>query len=186
LSLHKWLAVLACSISLCVAQTDTNKPSEPESIGVFFYLEPATQALKELPKEEYKRHRGAGWATVTDSVKVSGPVSTFHITGNDKATFVFKATGEAAQKAQLHPFTVKDGWREYEIGKWKRRDFLPSLGLPLTLAQFGSSSYKVTTQAPLEPGEYALTMGPSVYTFSVSAPASSPSSASNPANAPAK
>ena len=182
MSLHKWLAVLACSISLCVAQTDTNKPSEPEAIGVFFYLEPATQALKELPREEYQRHRGAGWSTVTDSVKVSGPASTFHITNNDKATFVFKATGEAAQKAQLHPFTVKDGWRDYEIGKWKRRDFLPNRGLPLTLAQFGSSSYKVTTQTQLEPGEYALTMGPSVYTFSVSAPAS----ASNPANAPAK
>jgi hypothetical protein len=184
--MQKWLVVLACLLGVCAAQTEANKPSEPESIGVFFYLEPATQALKELPKEEYKKHRGAGWATVTDSVKVSGPVSTFHITSNDKATFVFKATGETAQKAELYRFTVKDGWREYEIGKWKRRDFLPNAGLPLTLAQFGSSSYKVTPQAPLEPGEYALTMGPSVYTFSVSAPASSTSSASNAANAPSK
>ncbi|HET9365856.1 MAG TPA: hypothetical protein VFP71_12675 [Candidatus Angelobacter sp.] len=180
--LKKWLIVFICSLAVCAAQTDTSKPSEPESIGVFFYLEPGTQALKELPKEEFKRHRGTGWASVTDSVKVSGPASAFHITSNDKTTFVFKATGELAQKAELYRFTVKGDGREYEIGKWKRRDFIPNTGLPLTLAQFGSSSYKVTTQAALEPGEYALTMGSSVYTFSVSAP----SSASNAANQPAK
>lgn len=162
--------LVACALSMGMAQTDS-RPAEPESIGVFFYLEPATQTLQELPKEDHSKHRGTGWATVTDNVKVSGASSPFHIAGKDKATFVFKATGETAQRARLYRFTVKESRREYEIGKWKRRDFQANEGIPLTLAQFGSASYKVTTESPLDPGEYALTLGYAIYSFGVSAPA---------------
>lgn len=169
MSLQKLLFVFACTLSICIAQ-EANKPAEPETIGVFFYQDPATQALKELPKEDFKKHRGTGWASVTDSVKVAGTASSFHITSNDKLTFVIRTSQDSAERAKLFQFTVKDGGREYQLGKWHRRDFEGNHGLPLTIAQFGNSSFKLLTQSSLEPGEYALAIGSGVYTFAVSAP----------------
>ena len=169
MSLQKLLLVLACTLSICAAQTEASKPAEPEAIGVFFYLDPATQTLKELPKEDYKKHRGTGWSSVTDNVKVAGAGSSFHITSNDKLTFVIRTSQDMAQKAKLFQFTVKDGGREYQLGKWHRRDFEGNHGLPVSVAQFGNASFKLITQS-LEPGEYALATGFGVYTFAVSAP----------------
>jgi hypothetical protein len=155
-----------------MAQTEASKPAEPEAIGAFFYLEPATQVLKELPKEDYKKHRATGWNTVTDNVKVAGSGSSLHITSNDKLTFVIRTSQDLAQKAKLFQFTVKDGGREYQLGKWHRRDFEGNHGLPLTLARFSDNSFKLITQSSLEPGEYALATGQGLYTFAVSAPSS--------------
>ena len=42
---------LALSLSACAAQTVAYKTPEPESIGVFLYLDSTTQTLKRLPKE---------------------------------------------------------------------------------------------------------------------------------------
>src|SRR5258708_35495922 len=63
--------MIAFSLVFCAAQTATDKAPEPDAIGVFFYLDPATQTLKRLPTEEFKRHSG-GFASVTHSVRVSG------------------------------------------------------------------------------------------------------------------
>jgi hypothetical protein len=162
--------MIALSLSICAAQTATVKPPEPESIGTFFYLDSATQTLKRLPKEEFKKHSGGGFSSVVQSVKVSGGASSLHIAANDKTTFVFKVfKDEEASRAELFQFTVKGSEREYELGKWKRRDYTSNGGLSVNIAKFGESSYKLTPETPLSPGEYALTLGPSVFTFSVNA-----------------
>jgi len=166
---QKLATIVALSLSICAAQTAADKPPEPESIGVFFYLDSATQTLKRLPTEDFKKHRG-GFGSITDSVKVSGEASSFRIPANDKTAFIFKVfKPEDAGKAKLFQFVVKGGEREYELGKWKRRDFTPNPGLNLNVAKFGESSYKLTTEVPLALGEYALTMGTQVFTFSVNA-----------------
>jgi hypothetical protein len=41
--------------------------------------------------------------------------------------------------------------------------------IPVNITKFGDSSYKLTAQSPLGPGEYALPSGPKVFTFSVGA-----------------
>lgn len=159
--------MIALSLIICAAQTASDKVPEPDSIGVFFYLDSATQTLKRLPTEEFKRHSG-GFAAVTQSVRVSGDASSFHLSGSDKAAFVFKVfKDEEAAKAKLFQFSVKGSEREYDLGKWKRRDFTPNTGLAVDVAKFGASSYKLTPETPLSPGEYALTLGPTVFTFGV-------------------
>jgi hypothetical protein len=169
MSVQKLAIMIALSLSICAAQTATDKPPEPESIGVFFYLDSATQTLKRLPTEEFKKHRG-GFGSITDSVKVSGEASSFRIAANDKTTFIFKVfKDEDAGKAKLFQFTVKGEGREYELGKWKRRDFTPNPGLTLNVAKFGESSYKLSSEVRLDPGEYALTIGSQLFTFGVSA-----------------
>lgn len=157
----------ALSLIVCAAQTVTNKPLEPESIGTFYYLDSSTQTLKRLPQEEFKRHSG-GFASLTQSVRVAGEASSLRITANDKTAFVFKVfKDEQAAGAKLFQFNVKGSEREYDLGKWKRKDYTPNAGLSVNVAKFGESSYKLTPETPLSPGEYALTLGPTVYTFGV-------------------
>lgn len=169
--------MIAVSLSICAAQTTAKKPAEPDAIGVFFYLDPATQTLKRLPQEDFKRHTG-GFGAVTTSVRVSGDASQFHFAASDKTTFVFKVfKDEEASRAKLFQFNVKGSEREYDLGKWKRRDYTTNVGLSVDVAKFGESSYKLTPGTPLSPGEYALTLGPTVFTFGVSASGSVTASA---------
>ena len=167
------LAVLiALSLSTCAAQTATDKPPEPESIGVFFYLDSATQTLKRLPKEDWKRHSKAGWTSVTTDLKLDGASSPFRIRASDKNIFIFRASEDSAEKSKLYKFTVKGDRREFEQGKWRRRDYKPNPGEAVDISKFGESSYRIVPEAPLEPGEYALFTGDTaavVFTFGVDA-----------------
>lgn len=160
-------AVITILSSICAGQTAMGKLPEPDAIGVFFYLDPANQMLKRLPNEEFRRHTG-GFASVTTTIRVSGDTSPFQIQSNPNITFVFKVfKEEAAAGAKLFHFDVKGSGREYDLGKWKRRDYTPNPGLPVNISKFGDSSFKLSSETPLEPGEYALTLGPTVFTFSV-------------------
>ena len=160
-------AIIFILASICIGQSAMGKSPEPDAIGVFFYLDPATQTLKRLPNEEFRRHSG-GFASVTTTIRVSGDASPFQIQANPNITFVFKVfKEEAAAGAKLFRFDVKGSEREYDLGKWKRRDYTPNPGLPVNISKFGDSSFKLSSETPLEPGEYALTLGPTVFTFSV-------------------
>ena len=160
-------AAVALSLVVCAAQTATDKPAEPDSIGVFFYLDSATQTLKRLPREDFKKHTG-GFGSITQSVRVAGDASSFHLANDSKTTFVFKVfKDEEAAHIKLFQFNVKGSEREYDLGKWKRRDFTPNEGVTINVSKFGESSYKLTPETSLAPGEYALTLGQSVFTFGV-------------------
>ncbi len=166
-------AFLAVLLFVCVA-IGQDKPPEPESIGVIYHLDPATQTLKRLPTEDYKKHRVNGM-TITDNVVVSGTGSSFHIATNDKAAFIFKVfKDEQAGGVFLFRFTADgkkhDGQnREYELGRWHRGDYTPNRGLAVNVTKFGESAYKLVPETPLDPGEYALTCLDRTFTFSVGA-----------------
>ena len=160
-------AIFGILSGICAGQNAFGKAPEPDAIGVFFYLDPATQTLKRLPNEEFRRHSG-GFASLTTSIKVSGEASPLQIQSNPSITFVFKVfKEEAAAGAKLFRFEVKGSEREYELGKWKRRDYTPNPGVPVNISRLGDSSFTLSPATPLEPGEYALTLGPTVFTFSV-------------------
>ena len=159
-------AAIVFLLSMCAAQTALDKAPEPDSIGVFFYLDSTTQSLKRLPQEDFKRHSG-GFGAITQSIRVAGDSSPFRVESS-RQTFVFKVfKDEEASKARLFRFDVKGSEREYELGKWKRRDYTPNEGLSINIAKFGEASFKLTPETPLAPGEYALTLGPTVFTFAV-------------------
>ena len=159
--------MISLSLVICAAQTAADKPVEPESIGAFYYLDSASQTLKRLPQEEFKKHTG-GFGKIVTSVKVAGEASSFHIAATDKATFVFKVfKDEQAAGAKLYQFEIKGAERSYDLGKWSHRDYTPNTGLQVDVAKFGESSYKVTASTPLGPGEYALTLGSTLYTFGI-------------------
>jgi len=161
--------LVTLAFTLCSAQTALEKIAEPEAFGVFFYLDSAAGTLKRLPQEEFRRHTSTGFSTITQSVKVSGEASQFHVAGDVQPTFVFRVfKDEEASRAKLFQFNSKGSDREYDLSKWHRKESTTNTGLPLNIAKFGQSSFKVTPESPLAPGEYALTLGPTVFTFSVS------------------
>lgn len=162
-------SAIIVSLAFCSAQTATDKQMEPDSIGVFYYVDSSTNTLKRLPQEEFKRHTG-GFGSITQSIRVSGGTSTFHVAGSDQTAFLFKVfKDEEASRAKLFQFNVKSSEREYPLGTWKHRDFTPNVGLPINVSKFGRTSFKLSPANPLSPGEYALTLGPTVYTFGVNA-----------------
>src|SRR5258708_32413246 len=68
--------MIAFSLVFCAAQTATDQAPEPDAIGVFFYLDPATQTLKRLPTEQFNRHSG-GLRSTTQHVRALGRTSSF-------------------------------------------------------------------------------------------------------------
>jgi hypothetical protein len=162
-------AVLVALSTICAAQTALDKVAEPDSFNVFYYLDSTTSTLKRLPQEEFRRHTSTGFSSVTQSVMVSGEASSFHVTGDAQPTFVFKVfKDEEASRAKLFQFNVKGSDREYDLSKWHRKESTTNTGLSLNIGKFGQSSFKVSPESPLAPGEYALTLGSTVFTFSVS------------------
>ncbi|HJT68916.1 MAG TPA: hypothetical protein VJ731_01880 [Terriglobales bacterium] len=160
--------LVAFSVFVCSAQTVPEKAPEPNAIGVFFYLDSASSTLKRLPQEEFRRHTSTGFSSVTQSVMVSGEGSSLHV-ADTQPTFVFQVfKEEEASRAKLFQFNVKGSDREYDLSKWHHKETTTNTGLPLNVARYGQSSFKLTPESPLAPGEYALTLGPTVFTFSVS------------------
>src|SRR5260370_14908710 len=105
--------MIAFWLVFCGAQTATEKAPEPDTIGVFFHLDSATQTLKRLPQEDFKRHSG-GFSSITQSVRVSGDASSFRCAANDKATFGFRVfQDEQAAGAQPFQFHVQGSGREH-------------------------------------------------------------------------
>ena len=158
-------AVFAFTLT-AAGQTSSAKAAEPDSIGVFFYLDSASQTLKCLPQEDYKRHTSSGLAHTTQSVKVAGEASTFRV-ASDNAAFIFQAADVELPHVKLFLFAVKNSEREYELGTRKGRDLVTNKGVTINIAKYGQSSYKLTPADPLKTGEYALTYGGTLFTFGV-------------------
>jgi hypothetical protein len=190
----KKLAVVAIALSagICAGQTVTSKAPEPKSAGDFFYLDPATQELKELPAEKVKFYfhetrSGSGFhkrEILLGEIEVSGVASPFRIAVNDKAEFIFKT--EDPEDARLFNFTadVKKNHRRCVIvtnetgaksGMYRKGNKEWERGIAVNITKFGGSSYKLTPQTPLATGEYVLVFDVNVkksepvFTFAVGA-----------------
>lgn len=161
-------AVLALLVMSCLAQT-ANKVVEPDAIGVVFNLDPTSQELKRLPNEPWKKHQSTGFNKVTTFIRVNGPASSLRLAGGDKALFVFAGAGEEVMKVKMYACVVKDGRREFEFGQARGRNVTYNVAVATTTAKYGSSSYKLTADQSLSPGEYFIAFGSNIFTFGVDA-----------------
>ncbi|MGA7648639.1 MAG: hypothetical protein WCF61_15170 [Terriglobales bacterium] len=178
-SLSLFVLGLLLAANFCSAQTATVKPSEPEALGVFFYLGPADQSLKALPQEDFEKHQKAsvGWAFGTgiydrfylDKVILDGTASPLRTVGSQPA-FIFKPLpGEDMARYKLMPCTVHKNKREYKLGDYKGKHFIPMRPIEVTISKYGDESYKLVPSQPLVAGEYGLLTEEKVYTFGVDA-----------------
>jgi hypothetical protein len=176
-SLSLFVLGLLFAVNFCSAQTATVKPSEPEALGVFFYLSPADQSLKALPREDFEKHlkNGMGWALGTgvytrfylDKVILDGTASSLRTVGSQPA-FIFRPLpGENMARYKLMPCTVHKNQREYQLGEYKGKKFIPMRPIEVTISKYGDESYKLVPSQPLVAGEYGLLTEQKVYTFGV-------------------
>jgi len=93
---------------------------------------------------------------------VTGDASSFHCAGNDKTMFVFKVfKDEEAARAKLFQFNVKGSEREYDLGKWKRRDFTPNTGVSINVCQVRRVFVQANSRTlPSARESYRVTLGP--------------------------
>jgi hypothetical protein len=124
-------------------------------MGSVFIVDQATQTLKQLPGEEWKRKTKTGLRGVESINVVHGEHSPLRISSADKVAFVYHPfNSQEVAHVKLYAFTQVKGDRETVMGKTKGRNTEYNPSVPLDVTQFGASSYKLTPRSPLSPGEY--------------------------------
>lgn len=158
------IAVLSYGISS--AQTQDQKPPEPEIIGAFYFLDSSNNSLVALEKQiAIVKKRGLIKEEIVAEIK--GEKASVRLQPNVKIEFVVNLpNGVDPNKSQLIIWTVKKGKREVVMSE---STLTGSKGnpvfLPYTVTRLGNS-YKFTPSIPLPPGEYAFSPSETYDTFS--------------------
>jgi len=165
------LGLLSC---VAFAQSAPIQPAEPDAIGVVFYLDSANNKLVPLPDEPYKavgHPKGLGFGGATGVIVLDGTDSAFRIPNSDKLAWVVRVSNPEVVK--LYLFTRKKKTREAELARagFGGTSIKQFTGIPLLVTKYGDSSFKLTPESHLEPGEYAIDLpGGKMFTFGIDAP----------------
>ena len=165
-------AVVVILLDACSGQSPSLAVVEPEEIGTIFALDSATGALRPLPGEDWRHHNSTGWATTKVANVVPGEHSTYRLTYGEKIEFIYRPLKDDDMRVvHLYAFRISKGNRETIIYEHKGRNVQGNFYIPLTMTKYGTSSYKLTVTAPLEPGEYwvASPGRDQVHTFGIDA-----------------
>jgi len=148
-------------------QENAQVPSvqEPDVMGKIFFLDPSTQALKQLPGEFWKRKNKRGFSSVKSVDVVDGERSAFRISAKDKIVLVFKplpdqVNSNVLQGIRIFTFDVKHDQRRSVVetlkGGWggPTREENPNT-VALQAVKYGDSSFALSPpDYHLPPGEY--------------------------------
>jgi hypothetical protein len=166
------VVALSLGMGICRAQSAESKPVEPVAVGQIFLLDSSSQTLKMLPVEgtkEVTHALGGGWSPYyLAGLEIKGTSSPFRIGSGTKIELVFK-TGNPESVVLYSTEQVKKNRRAY-YARNRGRELVSRIpGIPILVTQYGQSSYKLTTNAPLPPGEYLISLGTNanIITFGV-------------------
>jgi hypothetical protein len=143
-------------------------------MGVFYYLDPASQDLKKVPIESWKAH-GISEGSI-DVLNTSSPLRV----ANDNPEFIFQVPHPERAKLFRLTVNVKSKRRHLELAKAENNSREPDPAIPINITGFRDFSFKLTLRAALEAGEYVLFIGeatlhsqnpdrPTLFTFTVGA-----------------
>lgn len=164
------MGLLSCVV---LAQSGAIPPPEPEAIGIVYYLDSTAQKLVPLPIEQYKavgHAKGLGFGGATGVLVLEGPAAAVRIPSADGLAMVVRVSNP--ELAKLYLFTRKKKTREVELARvgFAGTSQKISHGLALVVTKYGESSFKLTPESRLDPGEYAIDMpGGKIFTFGIDA-----------------
>jgi hypothetical protein len=146
------------------------KPAEPETMSVVYFLDPASQTLKALPKDPAKvitKHSGLTGAK--GYIQIPGAASSFRLKSGQDLVFVVKCT--SPESYELYPFEKNKDKREALVSKAKAGFFggvssQKEGTVEVGISKYGEMSYKFVVKA-LEPGEYGFPVKWDIYNFGV-------------------
>jgi len=169
----KLIALMGLLPCIGLAQNVPTQPAEPETIGIVYYLDSANNKLVPLPIEEYKavgHAKGLGFGGATGVLVLEGAAAAVRIPATDGLAMVVRVSSPEA--AKLYLFTSKKKTREAELARvgFGGTSVKQSTGIPLLVTKYGESSFKLTPESRLEPGEYAIEIpGRRLFTFGIDA-----------------
>jgi hypothetical protein len=138
---------------------------EPDQMGKVFFLDPAGQALKELPREPWKRRNKPGFGSMRVLDIVAGPHSSLRIASKNKVVFIFKPfpdqqNSNVLERIQLYRFDVENEERSSLVETVKGQTRQGNLQqIPLEAVKYGTSSYVLSPSGShLDPGEYWISV----------------------------
>ncbi len=145
--------------------TQISAVQEPEVMGKIFFLDPDTEALKQLPGEQWKRRNKQGFGSVKYVDVVAEEHSSLRISSKDKIVFVFRPfpdqqNSNVLQGIRIYTFDVKHNERECIVETQKGGFHGPtregSLNVEsLQAVRYGNSSYALNPpDFNIAPGEY--------------------------------
>jgi hypothetical protein len=149
------------------AQSTDSKVIEPPILGKVFLV--GGTDLRQLPDEPYKSTDKRGWASISGVVEISGGHSSFRIPAGSPPEFVFDLS--SPDQVKLYACVVKGSKREFTVAVLKqgavRLKEQANEGLPVTVAHYGQSSFRLVPDATPGPGEYAIVAAGKMFTFGI-------------------
>jgi len=150
------LGTIGLSLSVAPAKSQEKKLPEPESIGVFYFLDSVNDSLMPMERQvAVMKTRGMIKTQVL--VQLTGEKSPFRLKTDQKVEFVVNLpNGVDPNKYHLYLFSVKKGKRELILAQstmtGAKSNFVQ---VPFNVTKFGGS-YKYTPSQALSPGEYGF------------------------------
>src|SRR5580692_11687132 len=146
--------LLALMVGNSFAQSTDNKVIEPPVLGKVFLV--GTTDLKALPDEPFKSTDKRGWYSMSGVIEISGNHSSLRAPSGSVPEFAFDLSNP--DQVKLYACVVKGKNRQFTVAVLKhgatRLKEEQMDGLPVTVAHYGQSSFKLTPNAALPPGEY--------------------------------
>ena len=148
------------------------KAAGPELMSAVYFLDPADQSLKLLPKESAKVvSKHSGFSSRNGFIQIPGGASSFRVKSGHDLVFVVKCTNP--ESYELYPFEKNKDKREALVSKAKYGGFAGSKvtsqksgSIAMDISKYGEMSYRFVVKAP-EPGEYGFPVKWDVYHFAV-------------------
>jgi hypothetical protein len=139
------------------AGAQENKVVEPETIGIIFWRDPATNALVPLDRETISVKASPGFFKASAKLRVNGVAARLRLQ-NQKPEFIVQlANGVDPNKIKLYLLKVDGGKRVTTVATASAFGSTSQLQtLPFDVTKYGQNSYKLTPSQPLVPGEYVL------------------------------
>lgn len=138
--------------------TQDNKAPEPETIGVLFYRDPATNTLLPLDRETISVKVSPGFFKASAKIRVKGVSAKLRLKAAPKPEFIIQlANGVDPNKIKLYLLKIDGDKRVTTVATASGFGSKTELNtLPFDVTKWGQNSYKLVPSQPLVPGEYTF------------------------------
>ncbi len=152
-------------LAACAWGQDGQKPAEPGTPSVLYYLDSSPQTIPLESETAHMKHKYRAWSFKggTTVYQVEGEKSPIRLKANSKLEFVIRLEGrvDPLEFVQFYHFDQIDGSRVAPIvdfdalGRISKNRLAPSI-VEFNAAKYGASSFKIIPIQALAPGEYCL------------------------------
>jgi hypothetical protein len=150
------LLAIGLSFYAITAISQDRKLPEPESIGVFYFLDSINNSLSPMERQVAVSKK-RGMIKEQALVQVTGEKSTFRLNSDQKMEFVVNLpNGIDPNNYHLYLFSVKQGKRELILAESTMTGYKSNfVQVPCNITKFGAA-YKYSPSQALTAGEYGF------------------------------